>query len=133
MGATVRDIAEAELCYAPQFGEHAGHKDAAGVALKSGNANASGAAKDPINMAGFIASNYLDGQTPLADWTAFHAAIKAAETDPSVRPRAQDARPLHPVYTAGGAQKVPVVLDVRNPGEVAAEPLPHGVNIPLGA
>jgi rhodanese-related sulfurtransferase len=46
MGATVRDLAEAELCYAPQFG----------------------AAKDPVNLAGMLATNYLDGDMPLADW-----------------------------------------------------------------
>jgi rhodanese-related sulfurtransferase len=46
MGATVRDLAEAELCYAPQFG----------------------AAKDPVNLAGMIATNHLDGLMPLADW-----------------------------------------------------------------
>jgi rhodanese-related sulfurtransferase len=46
MGATVRDLAEAELCYAPQFG----------------------AAKDPVNLAGMIAVNHLDGLMPLANW-----------------------------------------------------------------
>ena len=46
MGATVRDLAEVELCYAPQFG----------------------AAKDPVNLAGMIATNHLDGDMPLADW-----------------------------------------------------------------
>jgi rhodanese-related sulfurtransferase len=46
MGATVRDLAEAELCYAPQFG----------------------AAKDPVNLAGMIAANHLDGDMPLAKW-----------------------------------------------------------------
>ena len=47
MGGTVRDLAEAELCYAPQFG----------------------AAKDPVNLAGMIAINHLDGDMPLADWS----------------------------------------------------------------
>lgn len=47
MGATVFDLEESELCYAPQFG----------------------AAKDPVNMAGMIASNYLRGDLPLADWS----------------------------------------------------------------
>ena len=46
MGGTVHDLAEAELCYAPQFG----------------------AAKDPVNLAGMIAANRLDGDMPLADW-----------------------------------------------------------------
>lgn len=48
MGGTVRDLAEAELCYAPQFG----------------------GAKDPVNLAGMIATNHLDGLMPLADWQA---------------------------------------------------------------
>jgi rhodanese-related sulfurtransferase len=46
LGGTVHDLAEAELCYAPQFG----------------------AAKDPVNLAGMIAANALAGDMPLADW-----------------------------------------------------------------
>ena len=46
MGATVYDLEEAELCYAPQFG----------------------AAKDPVNLAGMIAANHLRGDLPLAHW-----------------------------------------------------------------
>lgn len=46
LGGTVFDLEEAELCYAPQFG----------------------AAKDPVNYAGMIASNHLRGDLPLADW-----------------------------------------------------------------
>jgi NADPH-dependent 2,4-dienoyl-CoA reductase/sulfur reductase-like enzyme/rhodanese-related sulfurtransferase len=45
-GGTVHDLAEAELCYAPQYG----------------------AAKDPVNLAGMIAENVLDGDMPIADW-----------------------------------------------------------------
>jgi NADPH-dependent 2,4-dienoyl-CoA reductase/sulfur reductase-like enzyme/rhodanese-related sulfurtransferase len=48
MGGTVFDLEEAELCYAPQFG----------------------AAKDPINLAGMIAANYLRHDLPLAAWEA---------------------------------------------------------------
>jgi NADPH-dependent 2,4-dienoyl-CoA reductase/sulfur reductase-like enzyme/rhodanese-related sulfurtransferase len=47
-GASVFDLEEAELCYAPQFG----------------------AAKDPINMAGMIAANVLRGDVSLAEWEA---------------------------------------------------------------
>ncbi|HXJ84151.1 MAG TPA: FAD-dependent oxidoreductase [Candidatus Methylomirabilis sp.] len=47
MRGTVHDLAEVELCYAPQFG----------------------AAKDPINIAGMMAANALRGDMPLADWT----------------------------------------------------------------
>jgi NADPH-dependent 2,4-dienoyl-CoA reductase/sulfur reductase-like enzyme/rhodanese-related sulfurtransferase len=52
MGGTVHDLAEAELCYAPQFG----------------------GAKDPVNLAGMIATNHLDGLMPLADWQAIERA-----------------------------------------------------------
>ncbi len=45
-GASVFDLEEAELCYAPQFG----------------------AAKDAVNMAGMIAANVLRGDLPLAEW-----------------------------------------------------------------
>jgi NADPH-dependent 2,4-dienoyl-CoA reductase/sulfur reductase-like enzyme/rhodanese-related sulfurtransferase len=45
-GATVFDLEEAELCYAPQFG----------------------AAKDPVNIAGMIAANVLRGDAPVAHW-----------------------------------------------------------------
>jgi NADPH-dependent 2,4-dienoyl-CoA reductase/sulfur reductase-like enzyme/rhodanese-related sulfurtransferase len=48
-GGTVHDLAEAELCYAPQFG----------------------AAKDPVNLAGMLAQNVLNGDMPVADWRAF--------------------------------------------------------------
>ena len=44
--ATVFDLEEAELCYAPQYG----------------------AAKDPVNMAGMVASNVMRGDLPLAPW-----------------------------------------------------------------
>ncbi len=45
-GATVYDLEEAELCYAPQFGS----------------------AKDPINFAGMIAANLLRGDDPIIHW-----------------------------------------------------------------
>ncbi|MGR9088131.1 MAG: rhodanese-like domain-containing protein, partial [Gammaproteobacteria bacterium] len=50
MGATVFDLEESELCYAPQFGS----------------------AKDPVNMAGMIASNTLRHDLELADWHMLH-------------------------------------------------------------
>jgi len=43
---TVHDLAAAELCYAPQFG----------------------AAKDPVNLAGMLAENVLNGDMPVAEW-----------------------------------------------------------------
>ncbi len=45
-GASVFDLEEAELCYAPQFG----------------------AAKDPVNIAGMIAGNVLRGDVSVAEW-----------------------------------------------------------------
>jgi rhodanese-related sulfurtransferase len=45
-GASVFDLEEAELCYAPQFG----------------------AAKDPVNVAGMIAANVLRGDAKVARW-----------------------------------------------------------------
>ncbi len=48
MGATVYDLEEAELCYAPQFGS----------------------AKDAVNFAGMIAADVLRGDMPLVHWDA---------------------------------------------------------------
>ena len=73
---TVHDLEEAELCYAPQFG----------------------AAKDPVNLAGFIAGNSRSGDMPTAPWSE----------------------------AQGG-----VLLDVREPAEVAKDPIPGAVHIPL--
>ncbi len=79
-GGTVHDLAETELCYAPQFG----------------------AAKDPVNLAGMIAANLLNGDMPVADWEQL-----------------------------GGDDGDRVVLDVREPEEFAAGHLPGAVNVPL--
>jgi rhodanese-related sulfurtransferase len=46
MGATVYDLEQAELCYAPPFGS----------------------AKDPINFAGMIAAGVMRGDMPLRHW-----------------------------------------------------------------
>ncbi|MCM2466231.1 FAD-dependent oxidoreductase [Methanoculleus oceani] len=46
MGATVYDLEESELCYAPQFGS----------------------AKDPVNFAGMVAADVLRGDMPLSHW-----------------------------------------------------------------
>jgi NADPH-dependent 2,4-dienoyl-CoA reductase/sulfur reductase-like enzyme/rhodanese-related sulfurtransferase len=52
-GATVYDLEESELCYAPQFGS----------------------AKDPVNFAGMIAADVLRGDMPLAHWDQIDAAL----------------------------------------------------------
>ena len=46
MGATVYDLEEAELCYAPQFGS----------------------AKDPVNFAGMVAADVLRDDMPVSHW-----------------------------------------------------------------
>jgi NADPH-dependent 2,4-dienoyl-CoA reductase/sulfur reductase-like enzyme/rhodanese-related sulfurtransferase len=46
MRATIYDLEEAELCYAPQFGS----------------------AKDPVNFAGMVAADVLNGDMPIAHW-----------------------------------------------------------------
>ena len=53
MGATIYDLEEAELCYAPQFGS----------------------AKDPVNFAGMVAADVLRGDMPLAHWDATDGAF----------------------------------------------------------
>jgi NADPH-dependent 2,4-dienoyl-CoA reductase/sulfur reductase-like enzyme/rhodanese-related sulfurtransferase len=53
MGATVFDLEEAELCYAPQFGS----------------------AKDPVNFSGMVAADVLRGDMPIAHWDATDGAF----------------------------------------------------------
>ncbi|MBI5153818.1 FAD-dependent oxidoreductase [Candidatus Poribacteria bacterium] len=83
MNATVYDLEEAELCYAPQYG----------------------AAKDPVNLAGFIAANHLRGYAPLARW--------------------EDV--------LEGPDEKPFILDVREPAEFAAGHAEGATNIPWSA
>jgi NADPH-dependent 2,4-dienoyl-CoA reductase/sulfur reductase-like enzyme/rhodanese-related sulfurtransferase len=77
---TVFDLEEAELCYAPQFGS----------------------AKDPVNMAGFVAAGVLRGEHPQIQLEDLHS---------------------------GGDS--PFVLDVRTASEFAQGHLPGAVNIPV--
>ena len=77
LGATIYDLEEAELCYAPQFGS----------------------AKDPVNFAGMVAADVVHGDMPLAHWDALDGAL---------------------------------LLDVRQPVELAVESVPGAVHIPLG-
>jgi NADPH-dependent 2,4-dienoyl-CoA reductase/sulfur reductase-like enzyme/rhodanese-related sulfurtransferase len=48
MGATIYDLEEVEMCYAPQFGS----------------------AKDPVNFAGMVAADVLRGDMPISHWDA---------------------------------------------------------------
>ncbi len=81
-GMTVFDLEEMELAYAPQYGS----------------------AKDPINMAGFVAGGLLRGDHPQVDVEALLAA-PAPEQD--------------------------FLLDVRTPREFASGHIPGAVNIPV--
>ena len=81
-GMTVFDLEEMELAYAPQFGS----------------------AKDPINMAGFVAGGLLRGDHPQID-VATLMAISPADR--------------------------PLLLDVRTAEEFAAGHLPAAINIPV--
>jgi NADPH-dependent 2,4-dienoyl-CoA reductase/sulfur reductase-like enzyme/rhodanese-related sulfurtransferase len=78
---TVRDLEEVELAYSPQYGS----------------------AKDAINMAGFVATNVLDGEIEQV-----HAEDIDAEA-------------------WSGALR----LDVRTPGEVEAGAIPGSVHLPV--
>lgn len=86
-GMTVYDLEEVELCYAPQYGS----------------------AKDPVNMAGFVAAAVLRGDQPIT-----HAAdaIAATEGDQAI-----------------GSH--PYLIDVRMPEEFAAGHVDGATNIPL--
>jgi NADPH-dependent 2,4-dienoyl-CoA reductase/sulfur reductase-like enzyme/rhodanese-related sulfurtransferase len=53
MGATIYDLEESELCYAPQFGS----------------------AKDPVNFAGMVAADVLRGDMPLTHWNTVDGAF----------------------------------------------------------
>lgn len=83
-GLTVRDLADLELAYAPPYSS----------------------AKDPVNMAGFLASNVLDGQLRqvFSDDLAAHLA---------------------------GPEPAPWLLDVRTPKEYQGGSLPGAANIPV--
>ncbi|MEX0641998.1 MAG: FAD-dependent oxidoreductase [Pirellulales bacterium] len=81
-GMTVFDLEEMELGYAPQYGS----------------------AKDPINMAGFVAGGLLRGDHPQVDIEALLAA-------PTV--------------------EQPFLLDVRTPQEFTSGHIPGAVNIPI--
>ncbi|MGE5397303.1 MAG: FAD-dependent oxidoreductase [Chitinophagales bacterium] len=80
-GMSVYDLQELELSYAPPFSS----------------------AKDPVNMAGFIAANIINGENPPVYWNQF-AGIDPEEV---------------------------ILLDVRTPKETEAGMLEGAVNIPV--
>jgi rhodanese-related sulfurtransferase len=81
-GMTVFDLEEMELAYSPQYG----------------------AAKDPVNMAGFVAAGLLRGEHPQLDID-----------DVLLRP----------------AEERPFLLDVRTPQEFSAGHIPGAANVPV--
>ena len=81
-GMTVYDLEEMELAYAPQYGS----------------------AKDPINMAGFVAGGLLRGDHPQIDLEAVLAAPEGTR---------------------------PFLLDVRTATEFSSGNIPGAVNIPV--
>lgn len=80
LGAKVGDLKNLELAYAPPFSS----------------------AKDPVNMAGFVAENILSGLARISEWNV-------KELNPDT-----------------------VLLDVREDAELMAFSLPDAVHIPLG-
>jgi rhodanese-related sulfurtransferase len=80
-GMTVHDLAELELAYAPPYGS----------------------AKDPVNLAGMAATNFLAGDVRLAQW--------------------HEISSITPEST--------LLLDVRNPEERAKGFIPGSLHIPL--
>lgn len=81
-GMTVYDLEEMELCYAPQYGS----------------------AKDPVNMAGFVAAGVLRGTHPQVDMASIEGVSNNAK---------------------------PFILDVRTPDEFRNGHIPGAVNIPI--
>lgn len=79
---SIFDLEEMELCYAPQFGS----------------------AKDPVNMAGFVAGNLLRGDHPQVY--------------------------VEDIMALPSAQR-PMLVDVRSPAEFAHGHIPDAVNIPI--
>ncbi|WP_349947063.1 DsrE/DsrF/DrsH-like family protein [Lacrimispora sp. BS-2] len=80
LGAGIHDLKNLELAYAPPFSS----------------------AKDPVNMAGFVAENLLTGKVAFTSWDAVEQSPEA------------------------------VILDVREDAELMAFSLPNATHIPLG-
>ena len=80
-GLTVSDLEELELCYAPPYGS----------------------AKDPVNMAGYVANNIIKGDVQVFHWNEI------------------DQYDL----------KENILLDVRKPNECEKGMIPNAINIPL--
>ncbi|MFX3623674.1 MAG: CoA-disulfide reductase [Ectobacillus sp.] len=78
---TVMDLPDLELAYAPPFSS----------------------AKDPVNMAGYVATNIVEGESETVQWHEIDELVKQGN----------------------------VLIDVRDPGEVARGAIEGAINIPL--
>mgnify|MGYP000438572349 FL=1 len=104
MNATVYDLEEAELCYAPQFG----------------------ATKDPVNLAGMLAANHLRDNHPLARWEELmESHVQVVDTKDQ-----NDADQLLALILDDPYQQAQIV-DVRTVAEYDNKHIPNAINVPL--
>jgi hypothetical protein len=75
LGATVYDLEESELCYAPQFGS----------------------AKDPVNFAGMVAADVLRDDMPISHWTSGTAGFLLDVREPVELAVESEPRDQHPI------------------------------------
>jgi rhodanese-related sulfurtransferase len=82
--ATVYDLEEAELCYAPQYGS----------------------SRDPVNVAGFVGANHLRGDVDVAHWEEWRRRRESAADSLLV----VDVRPakVHAKTPVPGAINIPL-------------------------
>ena len=85
MGATVYDLEECELCYAPPFGS----------------------AKDPINFAGMVAADVLRGDMLLSHWDSGHGRAPFAAQRTAEGPRDPCGLPFRSARVLRRADPVP--------------------------
>jgi len=104
MNATVYDLEEAELCYAPQFG----------------------ATKDPVNLAGMIAANQLRDNHPLARWEE----LMESHVQVVDGPEQDDAEQLLALILDDPYNQAQIV-DVRTVAEYQNKHIPNAINVPL--
>lgn len=90
-GMTAYDLEEVELCYAPQYGH----------------------AKDPINMAGFVASGVLREDQPIVHVTDYPTENSSDK------------------QTSNGNASQTQLVDVRTPAEYEAGHIPGSIHIPI--
>jgi len=104
MNATVYDLEEAELCYAPQFG----------------------ATKDPVNLAGMLAANQLRDNHPLAVWEELMESHVQVADDSE-----QDEAERLLTLILDDPYKQAQIVDVRTVAEYENKHIPNAINVPL--